>query len=692
MKLWCDLETYSTVPIKNGTHAYAEQAEILLWAYAIDDGPEQVWDVASGAPIPVDLWWAAREEGAEYWWHNGGMFDRVIVKHAMPELYDVMPADRWRDTIVQALAHSLPGALSALCDVLSIEADDAKDKEGRALIHLFCKPPAKNLKRGRATAATHPAEWAKFIEYAKSDIRAMRAAHKKMPKWNYPNNKQELDLWLLDQEINMRGMAVDLELANAAIRLVDHEKARLSERTAELTGGAVESTRQVSATLAHILDVYNVTLPDMQASTLERRIQDPNLPFALRELLAVRLQASATSSTKYRALINGASSDGRLRGTLQFDGASRTGRWAGRLFQPQNLSRVPKHIAKQWDLAIDSIKHECADLFFTNLMELAGSCVRGAIVAPEGKRLVVADLSNIEGRVLAWLTGEEWKLEAFRAYDRQEGPDLYKLAYAKSFGIKPEAVTDDQRQVSKVQELALGYEGGVGAFLTFAAAYGIDLEAMGALAFSTLPADIREESNGFYDWMVKQKRPTFGLTRRAFVVCDGFKRSWRAAHPATVNFWKELGDAVIAATNNKGVVFDVRMLRVRCDGAWLRIRLPSGRFLCYPAPKIEDGKWSYMGIDQYSRQWQRVYSYSGKIAENVTQAVARDVIAHGMTLADQHGYTPITSIHDEVPCETPDTEDFNTDGLCALLATNPDWCPDLPLAAAGFQANRYRKG
>jgi len=313
------------------------------------------------------------------------------------------------------------------------------------------------------------------------------------------------------------------------------------------------------------------------------------------------------------------------------------------------------------------------------LMELAGSCVRGAIVAPAGKRLVVADLSNIEGRMLAWLAGEEWKLEAFRAYDRNEGPDLYKLAYAKSFGIKPEAVTDDQRQVGKVQELALGYEGGVGAFLTFAAAYGIDLEAMGALAFSSLPSDIREESNGFYDWMVKQGRPTFGLTRRA-------------AHPATVNFWKELGDAVVAATNNKGVVFDVRMLRVRCDGAWLRIRLPSGRFLCYPGPKIEDGKWSYMGVDQYTRQWQRVYSYSGKVAENVTQAVARDVIAHGMTLAGQHGYMPITSIHDEIPCETPDTPDFTTEGLCALLATNPEWCPELPLAAAGFTSYRYRKG
>lgn len=691
MKLWCDLETFSSVPIKNGAHAYAEQAEILLWAYAVDDGPVNVWDVAAGEPIPVDLWWALRESSAEYWWHNGGMFDRVIVQHAMPELYSAMPPERWRDTMVQALAHSLPGALAALCEVLQIDAENAKSKEGRALIHLFCKPPSVNLKRGRATAATHPAEWAKFIEYAKSDIRAMRVAHNKMPKWNYPNNKEELDLWLLDQEINMRGMCVDLDLAHAAIRLVDSERARLAERTKDLTGGAVQSTRQVDATLAHILSKYNVTLPDMQASTLERRITDPNLPVALRELLAVRLQASATSSTKYRALINGASSDGRLRGTLQFDGASRTGRWAGRLFQPQNLSRVPKHIAQHWEHAIDAIKYDCADLLFDNLTELAGSCVRGAIIAPAGKRLVVADLSNIEGRMLAWLAGEEWKLEAFRAYDRREGPDLYKLAYAKSFGIEPSDVTDDQRQVGKVQELALGYEGGVGAFLTFATAYAIDLEAMGALAFAALPAEIREESNSFYDWMLKQKRPTHGLSRRAFVVCDGFKRSWRAAHPATVNLWKELGEAVIAATNNKGAVFNVRMLTVRADGNWLRITLPSGRQLCYPSPKVEEGRWSYMGIDQYTRAWQRVYSYSGKVAENVTQAVARDVIAHGMTRANAAGYTPITSIHDEIPCETPDTDDFTTEGLCGLLTDNPKWCTDLPLAAAGFTAYRYRK-
>jgi DNA polymerase len=325
-------------------------------------------------------------------------------------------------------------------------------------------------------------------------------------------------------------------------------------------------------------------------------------------------------------------------------------------------------------------------------MELCASALRGCIVAPEGKKLVIADLSNIEGRVLAWLAGEEWKLQAFRDFDAGHGHDLYKLAYAKSFGIKPEAVTKDNRQVGKVQELALGYEGGVGAFLTFAAAYNIDLEAMGEQAIGSIPQPLLNEANSALAWTKLNKRPTFGLTDRAWLVCDSFKRAWRYGHPAVASFWKALQEAAVLAVQRPGMTFTCQMLKLRRDGAWLRIRLPSGRFLCYPSPQVDEaGKLSYMGINQYSRKWSRLKTYGGKLAENVTQAVARDVLASSMPAIENAGYQIVLTVHDEILSETPDTPEFTATKLAGLMAATPEWAENLPLAAAGFEAYRYRK-
>lgn len=696
-KLWFDLETYSEVPIKHGSHAYAEKAEILLFAYAVDDGPVHVVDETNkhtpGYKEHIDtLYRCADDPSVEWWGHNASNFDWTVIRHAAPRLDGLVPLHRRFDTMIQAYEHSLPGGLESLCEVLNLAEDKRKMKEGKALVRLFCIPPPKNVNRPRATRHTHPKEWQQFIEYAGMDIVSMRAAHAKMPKWNYPANAKELELHRMDMRMNLRGMAVDTDLAQAAIAMAEQEKKQLAERTRELTDDEVASATKRDQMLAHLLKQYGVELPDLKGSTLERRMSDPDLPDAMRELLGVRLQASATSATKYTALMNAVSSDGRLRGTLQFCGAARTGRWAGRLFQPQNLSRVPKYVAKQWEEYVQTIKDGTTDMVADNVMEVVGSCVRGAIIAPPGKKLVVADLSNIEGRMLAWLAGEEWKLRAFREFDAGTGPDLYKLAYARSFGIPVDQVDDgDQRQVGKVLELALGYEGGVGAFITFAAAYGIDLDDMAEKALPGLPDWAVREAGDFYDWTVKQKRSTFGLQRRTFVACDALKRAWRAAHPETVAFWKELGQAVIVCTNMPGHVETVRRLKIVRSGAWLRIRLPSGRFLCYPAPRVEDGKLSYMGLNQYTRKWERIHTYSGKLAENVTQAAARDQIAWGMLAAEEAGYTPITSIHDEAPTEVDDVPEFTDEGLSALLSSEFEWNKGLPLAAAGFTSYRYKK-
>lgn len=687
-KLFIDLETFSTVPITNGTHRYAEKSEILLFAWAIDDEPAAVWDHTDGSQIPNRLQDALMDSSFNIWAQNSH-FDRTVLRQCIPDI--IGDVTRWRDTMVQALAHGLPGALGQLCEILGVPSDKAKDKAGKALIQLFCKPRPKNSKILRATRETHPDEWAKFIEYAANDIDAMREVHKRLPTWNYSGD--ELALWHLDQTINDRGVAIDLELAECTVRAVERAQVDLAGRTNDLTDGQVKSATQRDAMLLHVLQEYGVDLPDMQMATLERRIEDPNLPEGLRELLQIRLQASTTSTSKYKTLMKATSSDGRLRGTLQFCGASRTGRWAGRLFQPQNLPR-PTLKQDEIDLGIDAVKADCAELVFDNVMQLTSSAIRGCIVAPTGKKLVVADLSNIEGRVQAWLATESWKLTAFRSYDAGTGQDLYKMAYAKSFSIKPEDVTKDQRQVGKVQELALGYEGGVGAFVTFAAVYHIDLDQLAEQAAKSIPGNTWGQAHIMLEWHRKKGRDpanALGLSERAWLTCESFKLAWREAHPNIASLWKELDSSVRDAVDHPGNTFHCRMLKIRRDGNWLRIGLPSGRAVCYPSPSIEDGKITYMGMNQYSRKWCRLQTYGGKLFENVCQAVARDVMAHNMPAIEDAGYKIVLSVHDELLTETPDDEDFNDNELSSLLAAVPPWAQGMPLAAAGFETNRYKK-
>ena len=300
------------------------------------------------------------------------------------------------------------------------------------------------------------------------------------------------------------------------------------------------------------------------------------------------------------------------------------------------------------------------------VMEKCSSSVRGVFIASPKKKFVIADLSNIEGRVLAWLAGEEWKLQAFREYDTQRGVDgvwytgdelnaaalrgspiqvelnakgdpvtlghdLYKLAYAKAFGIDPSLVDKDMRQVGKTMELALGFQGSVGAFLTFSLAFNIDLEAMAEKAYDNIPKQTLEDAASFLEWQIGQGRSQFGLSDRAFIVCDSFKRLWREAHPRISSYWKELEETMRSAIQNPGNTLTCRRHKIRRDGAWLRVMLPSGRYLCYPSPRVEDdGGITYMGVNQYTRKWERIRTYGGKACENLTQGCARDVLGHSM--------------------------------------------------------------
>lgn len=656
--LFLDTETFSEVPITYGTHAYAEAAEVMLVPWAWNDDPVEVWDTQDRPDWRADLQ-AMIDQADEVVIHNSH-FDRTVLRHCGVKI----PVDKITDTMVIALQHSLPGSLAMLCDVLGVPQDKAKDKAGKKLIQLLTKPRPKNVKLRRATRETHPDEWNAFIEYARLDVDAMRDVYRRLPRWNC--SSRERDLWIADQRINDRGVAVDRELAGAAIRAFQRTTGALAARTAQLTGGAVQSLTQRQRLMDYLAERHGFVPDDMTKGTVTSLLKG-DLDPVVRELLEIRQQASATSPAKYKVILDAASSDGRLRGIIQFCGASRTGRDAGRVFQPQNLPRpsLKPHVIEQ---GIEAMKLDCEDLIFDNVSELCSSSVRGCLVAEPGNKLVVADLSNIEGRVLAWLAGEDWKVKAFYDFDRGVGHDLYKLTAGRILGKDPADITKDERQVSgKVPELACGYQGGVGAFATMGAIYGV-----------VMPD---EEAQAIVN-------------------------AWRKQHPMTVRLWYDVERAAIQALKNPGSVFEVRALRLfatQHNGSqWLRIRLPSGRCLSYPNAHLEwsrtmangitmQGPIGYDGIDQYTKQWLSLGTYGGKLVENIVQAIARDIFMGGMLRADENGYPVCIRVHDELICETPNTSDFTVEALSSIMTVGESWSTGLPLAAAGHEMLRYAK-
>lgn len=738
--LWLDLETFSETPIRHGTYRYAEDSEIMLLAWAIDDAPAEVWDATLRHPLPSGdyvlnrmpdaLSAALFDESVEVVAHNV-TFDRTVLRLSR-NLQTEVPIPRWRCTMARALAHALPAALGDLCAVLQVPTDQTKEKAGKQLVQFFCKPRPKNSKIRRATRETHPVEWERFVDYARLDVEAMRACAKRMPDWNYTG--EMLASWHLDQLVNDRGVAVDVVLAEAVVRATTRERAALAERTHQLTDGAVNSATRRDLLLAHVLAEHGVELPNLQADTIERRAADPDLPEGLRELLRVRLASASASPAKYAALLRGVSSDGRLRGTIQWCGAGRTGRAAGRLFQPQNMARLDEDAVARWadverptdeqvveylETGVAALKADAADLVFEEVTPLIVNLVRGSLVAPPERILNVSDLAGIEGRVAAWLAGEDWKLDAYRAYDLGVGQDSYQLAYARAFAVDPATVSGSRRQIGKIMELMLQYQGGVGAFITGAETYGVDLEAMAVTVLPTLPDDVKAEARGFLSWLYEkpEDRHTFrlkhgadpiesldqleaerlrarlGLSENAFVACDSLKRLWRRAHPQIETTWGELETAVKAALAQPGRVAKVgRYLTIDKTKAWLRIQLPSGRYLCYPGARVEpDGGISYMGVHQYTKRWQRIYTYGGKLFENAVQAAARDVLYGAAPRAEAEGYALVMHVHDELICEVPDDGMRSAAHLGDLLSTPPAWALDLPLSAGGFEAARYRQ-
>lgn len=697
-RLWLDTETYNETPINVGTYRYAETVEIILWQWAIDDGEAKDFDATvPGAEFPQELLDALRDPECEIAIHNA-RFDKTVINEAAG--IDI-PWSRIHDVMVKALCHGLPGALGKLCEIFKIDADDAKNKDGKALINLFCKPRPKKQKLRRATRETHPEEWLRFREYGRSDIRAMRAVDAKIPDWNYrQDGSWQRAIYELDAKINDMGFLCDRDLSRGALRAVAEEQERLKDQIQEETFGAVSSATKRDQMIDYILESYGIQLEDLRKGTVADALEDETLPEGVKVLLRIRQQASASSTSKYKALEKAVSRDDRLRGTIQFRGAKRTGRSAGRIFQPQNLSR-PTMSDEEIELGIQAIKDEMETLVVSNVMSLASNSLRGCIIPPKGRKFCVADLSNIEGRAIAWLAGEETKLQAFRDFDAGIGHDIYAITASKMFGNRPEDVIYEkkhglgiQRQTGKCAELGLGFGGGPGAFNNFALVYNLDLEEIAKNAREAIPGGLLVEAAEALAWAKKKKINRRGMSDDVWMVAEAFKRAWRYAHPMTVAFWKACEDAFRGACQHPGEVFNAGPhIKVKKIGKWVVFRLPSGRNLCYPNGHIdpESGKLKFLDEHPFTKRFCTTDTYGGKLAENMTQAFANDVLAHGQLIAEAQGYEVVLHVHDENICETPDTPDFTHQKLSAIMATPPIWAPDIPLEAAGFESYRYKK-
>ncbi|ELR1491008.1 DNA polymerase I [Salmonella enterica] len=729
--LFLDTETYSPADLKRvGAYAYSEhpETEIMICSYAFDDEPVQAWDSTDGSRMPEDLRKGLRQVqrgNAKLVMQNGLLFDRLLMRECWG--IDIDPRNII-DTMICAFRHALPGSLEALCQVLQVEEENAKDKRGKALIQRFCKPTPKNYKVRRYTSKTHPGEWAEFLSYAKSDISAMREVYHSLPQWG--NTEFENTVLAVDQRINDRGFYVDTALANAAIDAVKQHKIEL-QAEANAKWGAGLTGADFLPTLRDLAPGHEIL--NAQKSTLNDLLADDDLPDDARTIIEMRLGASSTASTKYNPLLLGLSADGRRRGCIQYGGASRTLRFAGKGFQPQNLARG-YFAGEELDLGIDLLLKGRAHWLY-DISKLTASTVRGCIIPEPGNKLVVADYSNVEGRGLAWLAGEEAALKTFRS-----GLDIYCVTAGKMFGMEPDYIKKnrkDLRQIGKTCELALGYSGGVGAFVNMAKVTGLDLHGMAELMAGSFPEHIWAGAKKGYEYAriqeknkkgfngQKADRPSYDLPKNVWLTCDAIKRMWRESHPATVRFWRELEDGAMMAIKNPGESYwagdevrldgnkAIKITRTKTKkgepGWWLKLEMPSGRILSYPGigisveKQVQDDDYEeskttykerirYMGVNQTTRQWGKQYTYSGKLCENLCQAFCRDLLAYALVRVDKEpGWDIILHIHDEVVCETPDTEEYSVSKLESMMCELPSWAKGFPLVAEGAELKRYAK-
>ncbi|MFQ8439855.1 DNA polymerase [Enterococcus faecalis] len=646
-----DIETYSDEDLtKVGVYKYADSPnfEILLFAYSIDGQPVECEDLTI-SEIPDEIVAALTDKNVLKIAFNA-QFERVCLSKYLGVLYYLDPA-QWHCTMVHANELGLPASLGQCAKYLNIEQQ--KDTRGTQLINFFskpCKPTKKNDMRTRNLPEHAPEKWQTFIEYCIQDVNVEMAIANKLNRFPVPES--EWKLYTLDQRINDRGAEIDHELATAAIDIMaDLSEAGLNEMK-ELTG--LENPNSL-AQLKKWLEEQGTPFEKLGKEVVLKALALGNLPENVAEVLKLRLSLSNSSTKKYLMMDNARCSDNRIHGILQFYGANRTGRWAGRLLQVQNL---PRNYLSEIDFARQLVKAkdvEGIELMYEDVPDTLKQLIRTGLVAKEGHRFIVSDFSAIEARVIAWYAKQDWVLEVFRTHGK-----IYEATAAQMFHLGE--VTDydwkshegkDMRQRGKVATLALGYQGGPGA-----------LKAMGAL------------ENGIEEHELED-------------IVD----RWRTANKRIKNFWHETQKAVIDCLQNGGIKKGPRGLKFYKKSGFLFIQLPSGRKLAYAKAHLKEG--DYGPAIFYEGQGDKVafteqQTYGGKLVENIVQATARDVLAEAMVRLEKAGYPIVFHVHDEAVAEVPEGEK-SIEEMNKIMSVVPEWAEGLPLNAEGFETKYYMK-
>ena len=641
--LAADIESFSDVDlVKCGVYAYADSPafEILLFAYSFDGGETQIIDLAQGEKLPAEVEEAIFDVSVTKTAYNANFERTCLSKH----FGRYIPPESWHCSAVQAAMLALPRSLEDVGRVLGL--DEQKMKEGKELIRYFCvpcKPTKANGGRTRNLPCHAPEKWELFKTYCKRDVDVEKSIRRKLH--NFPIPESEMELYRLDQRINDRGVLVDMGLVRNAVSCEHLHKEVVTKRAYELTG--LENPNSVAQLKGWLGDM------GMEAESLSKKAVAEMIAETdgeVEELLRLRLLMAKTSVKKYEAMERSVCSDGRVHGMLMFCGANRTARWSGKIVQIQNL---PKNYLPDLELARDLVKQgrfEDIELLYDSTPNVLSELIRTAFIPKPGCRFVVADFSAIEARVLAWLSGEQWRLDVFTSHGK-----IYEASASSMFHVPMEEITKTSplRQKGKLAELGLGFGGAAGALIS-----------MGAL--------------------------DMGLTEEEL---PPLVAAWRKANPHITQFWWDVDAAAIKAVREKQKT-KVGKIIFEYKSGILFITLPSGRKLSYVKPRMAVNKFgrdglTYEGISE-NKKWSRIETYGPKLVENIVQGTARDLLAEAMLRVEEKGYPIVMHCHDEIIAEMPEGTG-SVDEMCEVMAVQPEWAEGLPLRADGYQCSFYQK-
>ena len=639
-----DLETYSDQPLaKTGVYRYVESPdfEILLFAYSVDGGPVRQIDLACGEKIPSEILSALENETVTKWAFNAN-FERICLSHFLGyPTGDYLKPDSWKCSMVWAAYMGLPLSLEGAGAVLGLEKQ--KLSEGKDLIKYFCQPCAPTKSNGQRTRNLpkhSPDKWLAFKRYNIRDVETEMSIQARLSKYPVPDSVWEE--YHLDQEINDRGVGLDMELVRQAIQMDGRSRSELTQAMKELT--SLDNPNSVQQMKQWLAD------NGMETDTLGKKAVAELLktaPPQLQKVLTLRQQLAKSSVKKYQAMETAVCADNRARGMFQFYGANRTGRWAGRIIQMQNLPQNHLDDLSEARGLVRTGGFDALEMLYEDVPDTLSQLIRTAFVPQENRKFIVADFSAIEARVIAWLAGEKWRQDVFA-----EGKDIYCASASQMFGIPVEkhGVNGHLRQKGKIAELALGYGGSVGA-----------LKAMGALEMGLQEDEL-----------------------------PALVSAWRQANPKIVQFWWAVDRAVMDAVTRKtttkthGIIFSAR-------NGMLFITLPSGRSLAYVKPKIGENRFggdciTYEGVGG-TKKWERIDSYGPKFVENIVQATSRDILCYAMKTL--RCCSIVMHIHDELVIEAD--RRMSLQAVCDQMGRTPPWASGLQLRADGYETDFYKK-